>query len=48
MDFLSNLIPFAEVGKYEMAEKGDENTMYLRGKPQACVLYITQPLRGEN
>ena len=39
-----------------MAEKGDENTMYLRGKPQAymqftiqhsksCLLYFTQPLR---
>ena len=27
-------LPFTEVGKYEMAEKGDENTMYLRGNPQ--------------
>ena len=29
-------IPFAEVGKCEIEEKGDENTMYLRGNPQAC------------
>ena len=38
-DYLCNSIPFAEVGKYEMVEKGDENTMYLRGKRQAWVQF---------
>ena len=29
--------PFTEEGKYELAERGDEDTRYLRGKPQACM-----------
>ena len=40
LDYLCNSIPFAEVGKYEMTEKG-KTTIYLRGKPQARMQFTS-------